>query len=251
MLIMRESQMETFQQAALKHFEDRLLVHLQKFFPRHCASMGEAQTRAYIQYGVKRAKRYELLTERELYLYIGLMLMLGSHFDEDVQLPWVAATLADHGIPTPYDRIDQIHRLALDYLHRVSGQQDEHFKRALVRLRAAKLDVLFPPSERMTRDRMIEILVSLYPEKTAALGDVLLDKLIRKGAELAKAHQLTTAKGMAIYIGLMFILGSGFADDPQLPWAAAVLQPTGDMNPATRAMKLYEAALAQLEKCLA
>lgn len=44
-----------------------------------------------MRYGLQRAESRNLQTERDAYLYLALMFMLGSLFDEDPQLPWAAA----------------------------------------------------------------------------------------------------------------------------------------------------------------
>lgn len=246
MLFIRKSQLL---QIAFIHFENRLMADLKAFFPRHCKSMGDEQTHRLIKYGIQRAKRHGLETERELYIYIGLMLMLGSHFDEDIQLPWVGEIFKDNRLSTPYVKIEKIQDTALAYLDHVWGVQDEHFKRALARLRSIQLASLTPQSERMSKERMMAILKNIHPEKFSTLSESNINLLLQNGAELAQHHQLTTTSGIIIYIGLMFVLGGGFSNDPQFPWAAEALGRSNE-SPEARAIALYQAALTQLETCV-
>ena len=51
--------------------------------------MGTAQLGKVVRYGLQRAESRGLRTERGLYLYLALMFMLGSAFDEDPQLAWM------------------------------------------------------------------------------------------------------------------------------------------------------------------
>ena len=91
MLIIRKSQMAAFEKIAVRRFEDGLLDHLRTFFPEHAATLGEKQLGRVMRYGLQRAESRNLQTERGVYLYLALMFMLGSLFDEDPQLPWAAA----------------------------------------------------------------------------------------------------------------------------------------------------------------
>ena len=87
MLSIRPEQMAAFEQAALKRFEDEMLAHIKTYFPNHWRIIGEAQLRKVIQYSVSQAEQYGLTTQREVCLYLNLMLLLGSDFDTDIQLP--------------------------------------------------------------------------------------------------------------------------------------------------------------------
>jgi len=90
MLVMRKPQMEAFEHVAAQRFAEGLLDHFQTFFPQHAAVLGNAQLQRALRYGLQRAESRGLGTERAVYLYIALMFMLGSGFDEDPQLPWAA-----------------------------------------------------------------------------------------------------------------------------------------------------------------
>lgn len=51
MLTIRKTQMDTLESAAIRAFEDRTYVHLQKLFPGHCKLLGEEQMRHVTQHG--------------------------------------------------------------------------------------------------------------------------------------------------------------------------------------------------------
>ena len=70
-------------------------------------------------------------------------------------------------------------------------------------------------------------------------------RLFRLGEERAASHEIRDATGVWIYTGIAFMLGSGFDEDPLLPWAAAVL---GEENRETRAARLHERALVFLNE---
>lgn len=94
---LRQAQLAAFSQREVQKFEDWMVVHLEKFFARKCKSMGEAQLRAMIQYGIKRAAAHRITSERDVCKYIDLMLVFGRDFDVDERHPWARETLQTRG----------------------------------------------------------------------------------------------------------------------------------------------------------
>jgi hypothetical protein len=73
MLKIRKEQMEVFEQAAIRNFEDEMVQHLKKFSPRHCDVIGEDNVREVIRLGIERGKKYNL-TNREIARNCGTLL---------------------------------------------------------------------------------------------------------------------------------------------------------------------------------
>lgn len=99
MLTIRNAQMAVFSRAEIKKFEDRMVIHLKKFFPRQCEALGEAQLRETIQYGIKRAAGYGITSKPDVYKYVDLMVVLGRDFDTDRRFPWASKILRTHNSP--------------------------------------------------------------------------------------------------------------------------------------------------------
>jgi len=93
-----------------------MVEHLKKFFPKYYEIYGEPLIRQVIQYGIERAELYGFLTKRDTPLYIDLMLLLGSHFDQDFQYPWAIEILDDESIANPIEKADRLYDRALKYL---------------------------------------------------------------------------------------------------------------------------------------
>jgi len=93
MLPMRKEQIAAFSAAEVNKFEDWMVTHLRKFFPRQCNQLGELPLRETIRYGISRAANYGLLAKRDVCKYIDVMLVLGRDFDKDRRYPWAAGTL--------------------------------------------------------------------------------------------------------------------------------------------------------------
>jgi hypothetical protein len=114
MLTIRQDQAEVFRQNALRKFEDRMITHIGKFFPKEFAALGEAKTRETIQYGIKRAKSYGIVAERDVCKYIDLMVVFGRDFDRDKRLPWARSVLEDPTLRGPSDRTDRLYKAAME-----------------------------------------------------------------------------------------------------------------------------------------
>jgi hypothetical protein len=93
MLTIRQAQLEVLSQVDVEKFEDWTLGHLQQFFPRQCAALGELRLRETIHYGIQRAGAYGFTSRREVCKFIDLMIVFGRDFDTDDRHPWAAQIL--------------------------------------------------------------------------------------------------------------------------------------------------------------
>src|SRR5579875_1156058 len=66
MLEIREEQVKIFQNEALRKFESQMISHLDQFFPERCRELGEEKIREMIQYGVKHAATYRIVSHRHV-----------------------------------------------------------------------------------------------------------------------------------------------------------------------------------------
>lgn len=251
MIAIRPDQMDAFAEAALKNFENSMVDHVRQFLPRHLEILGEPTVRQVIRLGIDRGSVYGLISQHDLCLYITLMFLLGSSFDEDPQLPWADTILSDESILDNAQRTEQLYDEAVDFLDKAAGNENEYQMRALVTLRKHPIQETWKPGPGSLEDRILAQLRDVWPQKCERVGDGPLRLLIHRGIEAARSHQLAGELGALIYVGLMFLLGSGFDADPQYPWAAAVLNDTSAAGQATKAGRLYEAAMAYLDQWLA
>jgi hypothetical protein len=255
MLVIREEQMAILEQDAIRHLETRLLEHLQEYFPKHCKILGETQVRKTIRLGVERAGRYDLVSERDIHLYVGLMFMFGSYFDTDPQLAWAGTILTDDSTVHSQAPIDRLYETAMDYHDQVAGKTSELLVSALNLAKELPASALVR-TEREKRQgvsfgaHMLKVLASLWPEKYDLIGKEAIRALVENAYEPAKAYRLQNELGAAIYIALMFMLGSGFDKDPQYPWAEAILQDTSSPDGADKGDQLYAGAQKHLRRWL-
>ncbi len=288
MLVMRASQMQAFEKIAVQRFEEGLLDHVHTFFPEHAAALGETALRRVLRYGLQRAESRGLRGERGVYLYLALMFLLGSGFEDDPQLrvlpvlqtapvpaePQVQAAaetgnstasaslstsslstssgpapaVAESGLETPDQRIEIIYGQASALLDRIAGPEQMPLPPMLNVWRQPQ--VYEGLSGPSIGHRLLLLLQMLAPEKYRALGEEALRGLVRLGYENARRQGLSTEPGLMHYVALMFMLGSGFDRDPLYPWAAAVLGDPALQDAAQKGAALREAALAFLGRCL-
>ena len=202
-------------------------------------------------YGVERAEDYGFETKRDTPLFIDLMLLLGSHFDEDLQYPWAKKILTDESISDPIERADRLYDTGLEILDETAGEQNEYLDRALIRLREASFDDF---SEDQTQDALSAIstfLMNIWPQKAKNLSDPVISRLVQEATLLAHSNNMASERGLAVISTLMFMLGSGFVEDPLFPWAASVLESEVATSPADKTNQLYKEAVTFMQKWLA
>lgn len=117
MLSIREGQMAVFSKIAAQKFEDQMVAHFKRCFPRELDSLGEPKARELIQRGVTRAASYGIRGQRDACKYIDLMIALGSDFDRDPNLSWASQILSDRGLRDPTRRVTRLQEAAIEYLN--------------------------------------------------------------------------------------------------------------------------------------
>lgn len=280
MLVMRDAQLKTFEQVAVERFQGALRVHIQTFFPRHAEVLGQAHLERVIHYALEKAERRNLKTERAVFLYTGLLLMLGSEFEKDPQLPWAvrrpepvpadapesrqataSAAAVSEGAAgetdkerlierkSPDSAIERLYGQAMMFLDQAVGSENQFLQRTVGALCQARIFEEVPSAPSFGH-RLLLLLQMLGPERYRAVGEGPLRELVRQGYESAKRYGIVSEQEIMRYIALAFILGSGFAHDPLYPWAGAVLSGSGKINPSQRGVALWQAALDYLSRCL-
>ena len=103
----RQEQRQAFVEARLQEFENYMVVHLNKWFPRKCRALGEDGVRQAIRDGINRAKRYGVVGRRDVARFIDMMFTLALDFDEDERFRWARQILKDES-RDPTARVDRL-----------------------------------------------------------------------------------------------------------------------------------------------
>ena len=131
MLTMRPQQINAFSKMALRSFEDRMMAHVQEFFPEKCETLGAEKTHAAIRQGMLKARKYGILSEYGVCIFIDVMFEYGGDFDVDPALPWARQVLNDPAIWDPTYRINRLFDAAMGYeKHAAIDDEEEEAKAA-------------------------------------------------------------------------------------------------------------------------
>ena len=112
-LTIRQEQLDKFSRSEVRKFEDWVYEHLRKFFADQCAADGEEGIRDRIRYGIRRAARYGITSQRDVCKYIDLIMILGQDFEMGSRFPWAMEILE-----RPVDSVSKIAALT-DYTENV------------------------------------------------------------------------------------------------------------------------------------
>ncbi len=121
MVTIRKDQMEAFRAASYRSFEDRMLDHLRRCFPKHVRALGDDLTRRAIGDGVSRAAPYGIVSEVDVCRFIDVMFAFGDRFDENPGLPWAREVLTRPGC-SPTVRAQLLQDRAIEELGRLAGK---------------------------------------------------------------------------------------------------------------------------------
>jgi hypothetical protein len=248
MLAIRTEQMDVFRQAALKEFENEMLVHSQEFAPELSKVIGEEQLRLAVRGAMTRADGYGFTNRGSIRLFIEMMFLFGSAFDTDPQYPWAASILRDSS--DQMQRAQQLYEKILDYQDKVSGLD-------AINTREALRSLSFLPQQPLTFTAndfvpsMLREMAHIFPEKAAYLGNEALQALIHESYAVAQQARFPTARSYTLIVALMYAFGHGCTDDPLYPWIANTLRDEKIADPAARADRLERKALTWLDHVLA
>jgi hypothetical protein len=150
-------------------FRRRLVVHVQEHFPAYAAAAGEPGVVGLVEMAVLRSQRRGYIAEREIALWLNLMVRLGPAFDEDPLLPWAGKLPDAEPGGDSFAQLNTIHDTAEDYLARVAGEAGERQAAALGRfIQASPQELVVQPAQ--SSDLLVNTLASLYPEKHQVAG---------------------------------------------------------------------------------
>jgi len=109
-------------------------------------------------------------------------------------------------------------------------------------IRRKQMEAFSANSTNAFESDMVSHLNRCFPAECAVLGEQGVRDRIRDGIERARPYGITASREVCAYIDLMMVFGPDFDRDPELPWAASILNGTGKKDAAGKVDRLYEAA---------
>jgi hypothetical protein len=250
MLVILKDQMQAFELIDPKSFEESMLEHVREYFPKIVEVAGEEKILVFNRRSHERAKEYGFATRHEVYLFIDFMVMLGSGFDADPQLPWAADILQDESIPDPTARIDQLYDTVIRYLDQVVGK-DGVFPvgpmRTLIDYPLGQLEQRLAAG---LEQGMLDEFKRICPQKYDLVSEDQFRKLITEGVELAGAYGFIRNREVGFLLILMYVFGHCFASDPQYSVLTDVLVDKNLSDGKQKLGRLHEVLRTELTKAL-
>jgi hypothetical protein len=230
MLTLRQEQLDTLEQAAIRSFEERTYAHLQKYFPTHCDLLGKERMIALIHEGWRRAEGYFMSAECCVRTYIEFMCLLGGHFDTDPLLPWAAEILNDiadeqveRGDRLYHRAWEHIRGLVPDYRDAAGNPNTQRFAFELRQVRQEPHDPVQDEDMAAFIRALHSRIARVFPAKHHVVGPKLTDSVIRQSIVTADGYGIRGRRGLTLIAVVSFVLGRGYHDDVLLPWASAAL----------------------------
>lgn len=249
MLVIRKEQKDVMEAAAAVSFESELAGHIKDFSPRHAGVVGDDAINETVRVGIERAKNHGLTNRGPVRFFVETMVMFGSEFDTDPLLPWANGVLTNPSIKDQMERADILHEAMLEYVEAVAGKDKKHLFDSMRRFGKARLEDYQTPGSRFD-DAVLALLKNGYPQRCEYVGELALASLLEAGKEEARSRSITTAKGAALLIVLMFQLGHAATRDPMFPWISETLNDETVADPNDRLKSLHVRSVKYLEQTL-
>lgn len=247
MLRIRDEQMQSLRKSLTEDVEDELFEDVKRYFKERHTALGDAQTRVAVRYGMECANHYGFTSLRGLALYVTLAFVLGSHFDKNPLYPWAHKNLVDDRDLIETTRTHRFYN-ALRRYARSTRDETGIYNEPILRYPETPL----PPytSNKTVEAYLLEQLQAMAPMQFEEAGAALVEEFVGVAMERAAERKILSVAGLSIYVPLSFLLGVGFDEDPQFPWAIEARRPREDDGPESIALRLHTGAIAFRRHCV-
>src|SRR5438093_1018839 len=110
-------------------------------------------------------------------------------------------------------------------------------------IRKAQIGVLEQAMVQSFEKEMGRHLRDFSPNHCDVIGDSGVHTVIQHGMKKAGTYGFSNRGPVRLYLDLMFMFGSEFDTDPQLPWAAGILRDVDVSDQMERAERLHSKSL--------
>lgn len=109
----------------------------------------------------------------------------------------------------------------------------------MLKIRQEQMTVFEEHAERDFEEEMVQHALKSAPRLSRVIGEPGVRQTVTMGLERAKQHGFTNRGPMRFYLESMVAFGSDFDTDPQIPWAAEILDDQSMPDQMARADRLY------------
>lgn len=240
MALVRPQQVQALDDSAVAQFRESAAEHARQAFPKHMRYLDADELMARVDESIERAHGFGIEKSGGMLLVLDLSFLLGNGYPDDPQIPWAGEILRqelNEGV-----KLDRLHRASMEYLRDVSGPQNEHIDAAQEKMRTISLDDLPAKAGRELEASIARKMHDVFPEKFRYLGRDGVLGLVRAANAGADGYGITNPRGVAVYTGLMYMLGSGFDEDVLYRWAQDILR-DGELAESEKISRLYSGAM--------
>jgi hypothetical protein len=221
MIRLSAEQFVMIEDVALHRFIGRVVDELPSYVGPWVTHKPRPVLFATVQAALRLARDYDITTERDLFQYANLAVMMGARFDIDPAFPWATAILRDPSYLVGRERMDDLWNTATDYLDDVLGTESPSAPAAAFRryLRRAE-----PSLNGATVPKLAALdLRSLWPEKAAILPLEDAESASLAAAERAAGYGIQDVSLQLRYCRIAHLLGTYFDVDPLHDWVGDAL----------------------------
>lgn len=118
----------------------------------------------------------------------------------------------------------------------------------MLNIRTGQMRVFEKAAADRFEDELVNHFKQFAPKHSAVIGEAGVRQVIRLGRARANKYGFTYRGPVRFYVEMMFMFGSDFDTDPQLPWAAAILNRSAASDQLRRADRLYDKTGVYLKK---
>lgn len=215
----KDTQLKKLESYALENYITELVAHCDECYPHLRKTMGEEKLRHALKSGVDKAEQSGFTQRGPVQFYIDMLIAFGAGFETDPQYPWIRESLESTKQRPQIERSSALYYLTKDYSEKKLGPQSQYFFKAAEKLQALELEKLHVYKTGFV-SYMHKILQEYYPQKYATSGEEAITALIQEGEQKAETrYGFTQARPTAVLVGMMFLLGHEFDNDPFYDWA--------------------------------
>lgn len=231
---------------------DDLAAFIEGHFVGHARLLGPEGCARYAELAILRASRYQLESRRDVFMYLTVMLVLGSHFDEDPLLPWAAQILNTPSHQPRWAYIDRLLEESLAYAERVAGSSNLKIDRMFLRLKALLEKFLAAPNTKAPWEEIPaeEFCRALFPSRYREVDSALWAATFQGCQQMAYTYGMRTMSELGFYRMVVFLLGPLFDRDPVASRLVQQLSLGTNLSPAVRLERLSREALLGLSSFL-
>ncbi len=247
MLRIRDEQVQSLRKSLTADVEDELYEDVKRYFKERHSYLGDAQTRAAVRHGMDRAAHYGFSSLRGWALYVTLAFVLGSHFDKNPLYPWAQKNLIDDQDLVETTRTHRFYN-ALRRYARSTRDETGIYNEPILRYPE---NALSPYASNQTVEAyLMQQIREMAPAHYAEAGENLVADLVSVAIERAGSRGIMSVSSLSIYVPLTFLLGVGFDEDPQFPWASEACEKRAEDGPESIALRLHHGAIAFRRHCM-